>query len=217
MSMPLQLVLSTALCAMLSCSNAEPNGVGATAEVIIKFGEGQGQGQGQIINEVVIRAFDNAEEEKNLAGLIRDFSREVAAPLRYSRLTSGREVVVEVLEADIIFAIAERIRRSAKVQKVGVARRTTGGSVGGPVNTGKMLIVMLDSAFKHPTDSAAADTLANRLIADPRYPVTGARLADGQLTVTLNFERFVADLCGELTRRPDIDYAQPDHKVRHYR
>lgn len=206
MKTSMQFVLTVAVFAVLGCTFAEPQNAAAADEIIVKFAADQA------INEMITVAFDDKTAQASLERYVQTLSEELVVPFVYSRLTSGREIVIEVPEKRVLQMIAERIRRSEGVEKVVVARRTsqeTGYAVG-------EILVSVDSARIEIGPRGVADALAVRLVNDARFPVNGEARADGLLAITADLERIIGTLAADLTGRSDIEYAQPNYAVHHY-
>lgn len=197
---------SIAVFVVLGCSYAEQRSVAASDEIIVKFAAGQS------INDTIVQAFDDANAETSLEKSVHALSDELDIPLEYSRLTSGREIVIEIPTRQVIDKIAERLRGSDDVEDVVVESQAANDVPNGP----NELLVTVDRSKIGSGPDVDANALAARLVADDRFPVTCEIRTDGRLVITPDFERLVVTLAEELASRPDIDYAQPNYRVRHY-
>lgn len=200
-----QILLASASILLLSCTYAERYEAGG-GEIIVKFAADQA------INETIVQAFDDVDAEASLEESVRGLSAELGVPFVYSRLTSGREVIVKIPVRQVYEVVAERIRDADDVENTVIARRTSGDVSNGPDE----ILVTIDSSKVELGPDVDANTLATRLINDQRFPVFCDIRSDGRLTVTPDFEHLVARLVKELGSRPDVDYAQANYQVRHY-
>lgn len=93
MSLVLRLLLSSTLVLLASCSHAEESGANQAiaGEIIIKFA------QSTAIDQLVIEAFASDSALSDVESSVAGLSKDIQQPFRFSRLTSGHEVVVEVL------------------------------------------------------------------------------------------------------------------------
>lgn len=185
------------LVALLGCSYVEQQGVAAPAEVIVKFAPGQA------INTTIAKALDDAGAEKSLGKSMQNLSAELGIPFEYSRLTSGREIVLEVPVDPVLNAIAERLRQSDAVATYAIA---SGGTI----------LVAVDRSGIDPDLLLEPNKLGSRLIDDSRLPVHSEFRADGRLALTPDLERLVTTLVTNLGDRDEVEYAQPNYRARHY-
>lgn len=203
-----RILLTIASVLALSCTYAERDMAdGSGDEIIVKFAADQA------VNETIRRAFDDAGAEVSLEKSVRTLSSELGVPFAYSRLTSGREIVVEILNRQVYEMVAERIRDAGEVENAAIEKRSVGDANNGPDE----ILVTIDRSQIRLGPDVDANALAARLVSDQRFPVICDIRTDGRLAVTPDFENLVAMLVRELASRPDIDYAQPNYKVRHYR
>lgn len=194
---------------VLSCSYADRHAAmadGSGDEIIVKFTADQA------VNETIVRAFDEDDAERSLQESIHTLSNELGVPFVYSRVTSGREIVVEIPTRHLIELVAERIRESDNVQAAIVEIRDTGDLA----NQGEEILVTVDSNKIDLARSEDLDAIAARLVSDDRFPVNCSVREDGRLAIEPDFKNLVGGLVNKLQDRPDIDYAQPNFRVRHY-
>ena len=187
----------------LGCTYTERQSFAAAGEIIVKFAAGQS------INDTIVQAFDDKSAETSLGKSVQALSDELGIPFEYSRLTSGREIVVKIPARRVFDRISAQLRGSEDVDKV-VARYDHDG-LNGPA-----LLVTVNRTRIEDGPVVDANALAARLVDDHRFPVTCEIRTDGRLAVTPDFEHLVATLAEELANRPDIDYAQANFRVRHY-
>lgn len=206
MRMCLHTIASITVFVVLGCTYTEQKSVAASDEIIVKFAAGQS------INDTIVRAFDDTSAETSLENSVRALSDALDIPFDYSRLTSGREIVIEIPTRRVIDKIAERLRGSDYVEDVVIESHVANDVPNGP----NEILVTVDHAKIESGSDVDANALAARLVADDRFPVTCEIRTDGRLVITPEFERLVATLAEELASRPDIDYAQPNYRVRHY-
>ena len=203
----LQLILIAASMLALSCTHAERFEAATSGdEIIVKFAADQP------INETIVQAFDDLDAQALLQESVQALSAELGVPLVYSRLTSGREIIIEIPMRQTYEVIAERIRDSDGVEHL-IIRERTSGDVSNGVDE---ILVTVDNSKIKLGPNVDLDALATGLVADRRFPVICDYRADGQLAVTPDFERLVGALVKALSQRPDIEYAQPNFRVRHY-
>ena len=202
-----QLVLTAGSLLALSCTFAGRHDAATSGdEIIVKFAADQA------INETIVRAFDDAAAHASLEEFVQALSVELGVPLSFSRLTSGREIIVEIPMRQTYEVIAGRIRDSDEVEHTSLEERTSGDLSNGV----DVILVTVDSSKVELSQDIDLHALAARLVADRRFPVTCDISADGRLAVTPDFERLVGALVNELSSRPDIAYAQPNYRVRHF-
>ena len=191
----------------LSCTFAGRDEAATSGdEIIVKFAADQA------INETIVRAFDDADAHAALEESVQALSAELGVPLSFSRVTSGREIIVEIPMRQTYEVIAERIRDSDEVERTSLEERTSGNLSNGV----DVILVTVDSRKVELSPDADLHALAARLVADRRFPVICDIRADGRLAITPDFERLVEALVNELTSRPDVAYAQPNYRVSHY-
>ncbi len=191
---------------MLGCSYPEQQSVAAANEIIVKFAAGES------INDTIVQAFDDTNAETSLEESVVALSDELDIPFDYSRLTSGREIVIEIPTGRVFDRIAEHLRGSDDVENVVIESHAASDVP----NVPNELLVTVDRAKIESGPGVDANALGARLVGDDRFPVICEFRTDGRLVVTPDFERLVGTLAEELTSRPDIDYAQPNYRVRHY-
>jgi len=202
-----RILLATVSILLLSCTYAERYEANDSGdEIIVKFSADQ------TINETIVQAFDDVDAEASLEESVQRLSTELGVPFVYSRLTSGREVIVKIPMRQVYELVAERIRNSDEVENTVIAKRTIGDVSNGPDE----ILVTIDSSRIELGPNVDANALAALLINDQRFPVICDIRSDGRLAVAPDFEHLVARLVKELGSRPDIDYAQANYQVRHY-
>ena len=207
MSRGAQLFVSVGCLLALSCTYAERHETATTgAEIIVKFAADRA------INETIVRAFDDAEAQTLIKESVQALSSEIGVPLVYSRLTSGREIIVEIPVKQTYEVLAERIRRAESVENVAIRQRASGNVSNGADE----ILVTVDNSKVKLGPGADLDATAARLVADGRFRLICRLRAEDQLGITPDFEHLVGTLAKELASRPDIEYAQPNYRVRHY-
>ena len=189
---------------ILSCTYAEQQRPTPAGEVIIKFSADQP------VNSTILKAFDDKSAESALVESIRGLSSEEDIPIEYSRLTSGREVIVEVPEDRIFDALLRRLNNSGDVDEVVVNRRGDGGG-------SRELLVAIRPDKTAPRLEEDADALARHLLGDNETPVSCEFRVDGRLAIEPDFERLLEQIAATLAARDDVEYAQPNFRARHYR
>ena len=188
---------------MAGCTYAEQNGAAAADEIIVKFASDQ------TINGTILQAFDDASAETELEKSVQALSDEVGIPFNYSRITSGREIVIEIPSSPVVDKIAQRVGRAEAVDTV-VTRTDDVSSA-----PGELLVTLKRESIESGAD-VDPNALAAELIDDHRLAVFCELRADGRLAIMPNLERLVGTLAEQLSSRPDIDYAQPNYRVRHF-
>lgn len=211
MSAVYRLLISVALVLQLSCSHAGDSDLGQriAGEIIVKFTESNS------IDGLVVEAFSNDAALSDVERSVASLSKEVQLPFRFSRLTSGREVVLEIPCDEILELLVSRIRESAEVKKVSVSSSGAGGAEG-DAEVVVSFVSPAEYAQRLGRDATAADALATALIADSRLSVSGRLIGDEDLAVMPDFRRIVMNLVAELNARSDVSYAQANFTVRHY-
>lgn len=195
-----QILLAAVSCLVLSCTYAERQVAdGGAYEIIVKFASDQ------TINEIVTQAFDDTDAEASLEKPVNGLSKELGVPFVYSRLTSGKEIVVDIPAMQVYKKVIERIRDSDEVENATLEKHAN-----------DEILVTLVSGSIESGRNIDANVFAAHLINDDRFPVSCEVRPDGRLAVTPDFERLVGVLAKNLANRSDIDYAQPNHQVRHY-
>lgn len=191
-----------AMILLAGCSHAEMQSA-AAGEVIVKFAEGQA------VNDTIVKAFEDSAAEASIEKSVQSLSQELDIPFVYSRLTSGREVVVEIPAEQVYEILVARLRDSAEVNEVTIGKRSAGTVL-------QEIIVVLDHKHSKLHSDDDASTLAARLIGGNRYAVHCEVRAEGQLVIVPDFDGLLETLSKALDSRADIDYAQPNYQVRHY-
>lgn len=189
---------------VLGCGHAEQRSETVAAEIIVKFAAQEE------ISDTIVKALNDSSAETTINDFVADLSRELGVPLTYSRLTSGREIIIAIPAERVIQEIVGRLENSDGVSDVVVERATQDD---GPVNIGRILVTIAPSENDPGVD---ADALGARLVGAEDYPVACDRLPDNRLLIRPDFERLVATLVTRLAGRPGVEYAQPNYVVRHY-
>lgn len=199
------LLASAAFVALLGCTVSEQRGA-AAEEIIVKFADGDR------INESILLAFDGADENPSLQVFVQELSNELGVPLTYSRLTSGREVVVAIPATRVYDMIAERLRGVDEVEDVVIENRAFADAL----TVADEIIVTVNRDKIAIGPGVDADALGQRLVGSEQFPVVCNFLADGRLAITPDLEQLATSLVTKLSGRPDIEYAQRNTRVQHY-
>lgn len=204
MTLSTQVFALSTLFVVLSCSYTERHEVVAAEEIIVKFVADQP------INETIVRAFDDKDAEVSLQKSIQGLSEDLGVPFAYSRVTSGREIVLTIPAMAVIEAISARLHESDEVEQLVVQHRATTATS----NAVSEILITVDGPDNITSTDATA--LATQLIGDERFPIDCDIRTNGQLALVPDFEQLIKNLVNALSERPDIDYAQSNYRVRHY-
>ncbi len=187
--------LLTMTCVLvLSCTYADRRGTGNDGpEIIVKFSDRHAMAG------IVVRAIDDAVVAETLSRDVATLSAELGVPFVYSRLTSGREIIVELQVEQTLRIIADRCRESVQIDEVHVDDEK------------KVVVINIDS-----DPGGDLSRFLARTVNDDRLPTTGTMRGDGRVEVAPDFDSIARILADELSSRPDVDYAQINYRVRHY-
>jgi phosphohistidine swiveling domain-containing protein len=184
-------------------------------DVIVKFA------QGTDADQQVQRAAAHGDAPGNeLSAHIAALGKELGVPLNAKRVGSGGTVLVAIVQADLPATIVEKLRERSSV------RRATRVAAETPETAPQIRIDFMPGSDEAaalgaiPADITARRATASRLAADLGralgVPLDGEIDSERHLLVTVSLDRMAMQLASQLGKRPDVQYAQPNHTVRPY-
>lgn len=178
-------------------------------QVIVKF-TSQSEA-GQALSQMNLAAIADPAADARLIELAQDLGERIGIPLRLESLTSGRELLLAVDYQALAAALAERLRQRDDVTGVEVADGARDGEA-------PRLVVQFEP------DSPFADSVAKgpRVVLEP---VSGegeiqAKVQSSErdrAVLVLDPDALMSALLARVKADPDVQYAQPNLRLRPYR
>lgn len=214
-------IITAALLAfgMSGCSmaNEEADAPEFVAEVIVRFSS-----DGQIGLAIAESLGKGGEPNADVERFAARLSKETGVPFEAVRLTSGRELILELRTEGLL---AELERHVSKAPDVAACRRTT-DKRSSPYRRDEVLVSFAEDSRSYAElsriepstgrpDPALAELTAS-LVAGFDYPVTPRRLPSGEFMLSIDVNALTNALVSTLSERDDVDYAQPNFIMRPY-
>lgn len=200
---------------LLSVSPAQEKPAGqpfSSGEVIVKF---SGKSKGAEISARALAEGNPSDAE--LISYIRSVSSEVGVPLEVKRFGSGGNVIIAVRQPELVANLVKRLRDNPSVEDAHVVSQQSAS------------VPTIEATFKEDAPEAEALTRAAKMGAesntdvhaitekleqDCRVALTGRVGSPHQLLLTPDLQRLMLVLAARLSKRPDVEYAQPNF-IRH--
>ena len=213
--------LSSAL--LVSCStasDASPADSGSNPEfisqVIVKF-----ESDAEIDADIRASMNDSDTPSAAVMQFANGLSREIGIPFEATKITSGRELLVEVRSESLLLDLQERLSQLPEI----AASSRTGGGPSSPYRRDEIAV-----KFKTGTESyralasidpaSGAGPVVARIAAtvtrDVAYPVSSRVLTAGELLLSIDATELTQRLVTELRKRSDVSYAQANYVMQHY-
>ncbi len=200
-----------------SMANDEPQQSGFVAEVIVKFSSDERIGE--VIGDSLSKGGELNSEINRFAAAL---SKETGIPFEAARITSGRELILEVRPDELLTALEEHVSQAPDVAEC----HRSSGDRSSPRAREEVLVSFLDGSQSFaalermsPTASRQPDPalteLAEPLIRGFDYPVISRRLPSGELALSIDVNALTISLVEMLPGRDDVEYAQPNFIVRY--
>ena len=154
-------------------------------------------------------------EDDAMLGYLADFSNALGIPVRAQRLTSGREVLLEVDRDALSAALVELLRRDRDPESV----RPVDTSAESPFQDPRVEVRLTFApgsteadllAEARREDSAAdpLDDLAEDLAGSMGLPLTASATGDLELSLQISMTGLTAELLQRLREHPDVAAAE---------
>ena len=132
----------------------------------------------------------------------------------YARVTSGRELVLEIRRDAYLNTLAERARAAKGVDDVELVTDRTAGAM----DRRDEIHIRFDVesagyAELSKTDASGVDRIARTLIDDERYPLETRVLPDRRLAIGVNSRQLTLMVVEALQSRSEVEYAQANFVV----
>ena len=200
---------------LLSVSPAQEKPAGqqfSSGEVIVKF---SGKGKGSALSARALAEGNPSGAE--LSSYIQSVSLEVGVPLEVKRFGSGGNVIVAVRQSELVANLLKRLQDNPSLENANVVPQPS------------VSVPAIDVTFK--TDAPEAEALARaaetgtgssaqiqamteKLERYCRVALTARVGPPRHLLLTPDLQRLTVDLAARLSKRPDVEYAQPNF-IRH--
>ncbi|MGI9287994.1 MAG: hypothetical protein ACR2P1_21595 [Pseudomonadales bacterium] len=161
----------------------------------------------------------SASTSKRIKNLVTELGNTLGVPLRFQRITSGREVIVDVSRAAAREQLAAHLVDSPDVRGADVLcdqEKTP------PLEPNDELVVSFNPAtapYKVVMQAApgtSMQALVNSLASDTPYRLLGRALPDKRLALRLDLAQSVTLLAKKMNELAEVDYAQPNFTVQAY-
>lgn len=184
------------------------------SEMIVKFAADHA-----INGEVSTLLARNASTSKRIKNLVTELGNKLGVPLRFQRITSGREVIIDIPPAAARKRLVAHLADSPDVRGADILcdREKTP-----PLEPNDEIIVSFNPAtapyhvVAQATPDTSIQTLANSLATDTPYRLLGRVLPDKRLALRLDLASTVSLLAKEMNGLGEVDYAQPNFTVKAY-
>ncbi len=196
---------------LLSVSPAQEKPAGqdfSWGEIIVKF-SAKSRGAGLSARALA----EGHPSDAELSSYIRSVSSEVGVPLEVKRFGSGGNVIVAVRQPELVANLLKRLLDNPSVENAHVVSQQSAS------------ILTIDVTFKQDTPEAealaqAAETnagssaqiqaMTEKLEQYCRVALTARVGSAHQFLLTPDLQRLTLDLAAQLSKRPDVEYAQPN-------
>lgn len=179
-----------------------------SGEVIIKF---SGKSKGAKLSARAL--VEGNPSEADLSSYIQSISREVGVPLEVKRFGSGGNVIVAVRMPKVVANILKRLGDNPSVEDAHVV---TEQSTSVPTievhfkETSPEARVLARAAKKGAESSTEVQALSEKLEQGCRVALSARVVSPRQLLLTPDLQRLTLDLAARLSKRADVEYAQPN-------
>lgn len=196
---------------------AEANGPArfVAGELLVKFKDASDYGKR------IVQAMPRGERPPDIERLAGQLSTELNVPLTAVRVTSGRELLLQIDREALAQRLTEQVQTNRAVRAVRVAPAAQAVL---PAAVLTVIVDLVPESDEHKQLSKAVkaghpqgreiDGLARRLAAEFQPQPTGAVNEQGQLLLIVSIADLTQDLVARLQRRTDVDYAQVSHVIK---
>jgi hypothetical protein len=196
---------------LLSVSPAQEKPAGqnfSSGEVIIKF-----SGRGKAAELSARAVAEGNPSDEGLSSYIKSVSSEVGVPLEVKRFGSGGNVIVAVREPELVANLLKRLRDNPSIESAHVISQQRASVATVEVNfregtPGADALARAADANAGSSDEVQAIT--EKLEQYCRVPLTARVGSPRQFLLTPDLQRLTLDLAARLSKRPDVEYAQPN-------
>jgi hypothetical protein len=193
----------------LIAATAHSESESSSDQVIVKFTSESATGQA--LAQMDLSAIADPAGDARLIQVARDFGERVGIPLLLESLTSGRELLLAVDHQGLAVALAERLRQRDDITAVAMAE---------PVSD--------DGAPRLEVEFEPGSAFAELVASGPRValePVAGVgeievavqRLYRERAVLALDPDALLGVLLARIKADPEVQYAQPNVRMRPYR
>lgn len=183
-----------------------------SGEIIVKF-SAKSRGAGLSARALAEGNPSSAE----LSSYIQSVSSEVGVPLEVKRFGSGGNVIVGVLQPELFASLLGRLRDNSSVENARVVSQQS-ASVPTIEVTFKQnapeVEALARAAGTGAESSAEVQSITEKLEQYCRVALIARVGSPRQLLLTPDLQRLTRDLATRLSKRPDVEYAQPNF-IRH--
>ncbi len=201
-------------CGPAFSENAKPEG-----EMIVKFAA-----EHPINAEILTLLTHNESSSERVKQLVREIGDELGVALRFERITSGREVVINIPREKALEQLATQLAATSGVDRVKIlcAQEKTA-----PFESYDELVVSFDPdtssyqaaeavAQRDNSPERSVQALINELTETTPYELDGRVLPDKRLALRLDLAQTASRLASQLNDLGDVEYAQPNFAVKAY-
>jgi hypothetical protein len=177
-------------------------------EIIVKF---SGKSKGAELSARAL-AEGNASDAE-LGSYIQSVSSEVGVPLEVKRFGSGGNVIVAVQQPELVANLLKRLRGNPSIEYAHVVSQEN-ASVPTIEVTFKQdapeAEALAHAAGAGPASSAEVQSITEKLEQYCRVALIARVGSPRQFLLTPDLQRLTLDLAARLSKRPDVEYAQPN-------
>ena len=180
----------------------------SSGEVIVKF---SGKSKGAALAARALSEGDLSDAE--LSSYIQSVSSEVGVPLKVTRFGSGGNVIVAVRQPELVAGLLKRLRDNPSVEdgRVVAEQNASLASIEVIFKEGSPEAdVLVGAAKKGGESSTAIQSITEKLEQNCRLPLDARAVSPRQLLLTVDLHRLTVDLAARLSKRADVEYAQPN-------
>jgi hypothetical protein len=180
----------------------------APGEIIVKF-SGKSEG-GQISARAIA---EGTPSDAALTSYIQVLSKEVGVPLEVKQLGSGGSLVVAVRRPELIAILLKRLRETTDVKET---RVVSGNDPTAPavevdfVQGSPETEVLAQESSETGAPGPQAQAITERLKHACGLALTSRIVSRSQIVVTPDLRALTLDLAARLSKRTDVEYAQPN-------
>jgi len=179
-------------------------------EVIVKF---SAKSQAAELSARASALGNPADAE--LSSYIRSLSAEVGIPFAAKQLGSGGTLIVAIRQSDLLSDLLKRLGKNPNIKDSHVVSGQSPPAIEIHFKENSPEAKALAEAAKESGESGhELQALTAKLQADCRFAVTTRVVSPLHLQLSPDLQRLTLDLVARLSKRPDIEYAQPNF-IRH--
>ena len=180
----------------------------APGEIIVKFSGKSEAGQ------ISARALaEGTPSDASLTTYIQVLSKEIGIPLEVKQFGSGGNLVVAVRRPELIAILLKRLRETTDVKET---RVVSGNDPTAPavevdfVQGSPETEVLAQGSSETGASSPEVQSLTKRLEHACGLALTSRIVSRSQILVTPDLRALTLDLAARLSKRTDVEYAQPN-------